>query len=125
MNKKEIVKEVLGLYVDRFMEQEKFDVRSNNESMDRERFMKYVEEPIVEMLPEVVSLINNPDEFIKIVQELIVSEGKIFQITFAEPFLDEFINALLFDMKKKKILNDECLASLKKEYSDRKINIYI
>ena len=48
-----------------------------------------------------------------------------FQIAFAEPFLDDFINILLFDMKKKKVLDKDKLDFLKKEYSKQKIEVYI
>lgn len=120
MTSKEIVKKVVGLYVEKSILQERLDMaKADKKSMDD------LEKQILEFLPEIVHIVEKSEKFIKIIKELIMENNEQFQIAFAEPFLDDFINILLFDMKKKKVLDKEKLDFLKREYSKQKIEIYI
>jgi len=120
MDSKEIVKKIVGLYVERSILQERLDMAKADKKL-----MDDLEKQILETLPEIVHLVEQPIEFINIIKELIVENNEQFQIAFAEPFLDDFINILLFDMKKKKVLDKDKLDFLKKEYSKQKIEVYI
>jgi len=120
MTSKEIVKKIVGLYVERSILQERLDMANADKNL-----MIDLEKQILELLPEIVHLVDQPEKFIKIIQELIAKNIEQFQIAFAEPFLDDFINILLFDMKKKKVLDKDKLDFLKKEYSKQKIEIII
>jgi hypothetical protein len=120
MDLKEIVKKIVSLYVERSILQEKLDMAKANKKL-----MDNLEKQILEALPEIVHIVEEPKEFINIIKQLISENNEQFQIAFAEPFLDDFINILLFDMKKKKVLDKDKLDFLKKEYSKQKIEIYI
>ena len=120
MNSKEIVKKIVDLYVERSILQEKLDMaKAKKESMES------LEQQILEALPEIVPIVNQPKKLIEILRELIAEDNEQFQIAFAEPLLDDFINILLFDMKKKKVLDEDKLDFLKKEYSKQKIEVDI
>tara|TARA_B100000315_G_C14350544_1_gene483784 strand:+ start:45 stop:407 length:363 start_codon:yes stop_codon:yes gene_type:complete len=120
MTSKETIKKIVDLYVERSILQERLDLAK----VDK-KSMEDLEKQILELLPEIIPLVDQTENFIKILQELIVENSEQFEIAFTEPFLDDFINILLFDMKKKKIIDKHKLDSLKKKYSEQKIEINI
>ena len=101
MTSKEIVKKVVELYVKRSRLGELIYVGNAGKTS-----MEYLEKQILESLPEIIPIVEKPEKFIKIMKELIMENNEQFQIAFAEPFLEDFISILLFDMKRKKVMDN-------------------
>ena len=81
------------------------------------------EKEILSVLPRVEEVMNEPKEFIKFLKELISKDTEKFQVSFAEPYLDDFINILLFDVKRKKTVDKKTLNKWKEIFSKEGIEI--
>ena len=117
---KEKLKEICELYFEKNILREKKDLSMpfDEEEIDE------IESKIKENSIEILQMLKN-ENFLKILKELIDENPEKFQISFAEPYDEDFINIVVFDLYKKKIISKENINELKSFYSDKNISISI
>ena len=87
-----------------------------------EREIEEVNNKIKENSKDIIKMLKNKD-FLKIIRELVNENAEKFQIAFAEPYDEDFINIVIFDLYIKKIISKGELNNLKKFYSNENISI--
>ena len=103
---KELVTRLVNLYVKRsYLNERHYGAERTGKGLDEiNEEIEKNENEISSTLPRVKELMNEPKEFINTVKGLISNDTERFQLSFAEPYLDDFLNILLFDVKRKKIV---------------------
>jgi hypothetical protein len=120
MKLKKLIEAAAGLYID----------LSSDEDLDKNEIPigKEVEDKqkqTLEILNEISKEIGKVKEFIKEGRKIVKENEDIFATSFAEPYFDDFLNVLLLDLNKKKVINEKEFKKLKKEYKGEDIDIYV
>lgn len=117
---KELIEQAAGLYIDLSSDEE-----VNPEEVPAGKEMKEKQEQAMNILKNVAKVLKDPKEFIKEGKKIVEDNEDIFATGFAEPYLDDFINLLLLDIYKKKIIEEKEFEKLKKDYEEEGIDVYV
>jgi len=79
----------------------------------------------LEDLKNVVKEVENVEEFIEQVKEAVKKNNKEFEKNFIEPYVDDFLNTLLLDLYKKKVVDKKKFEELKKKYKEKGIDVFV
>ena len=122
---KELVKLLANLYMKKsYLSESEYGAECAHKGLDDvKKEIETNENRIFSVLPKVKEIMNEPKEFIKLLKELIEKDTENFQVSFAEPYLDDFINILLFDIKRKKIIDEKTLGKWKETFTKEGIEI--
>lgn len=118
-NKKEI-REIVDLYCEKASLAENKDLSIPFDEKEIEEIDKKIKEKAKSILE-----IIKKDNFLVILKTLIKENPKKFQIYFAEPFDEEFINRVVFDLFSKKVISKKDINALKSFYLNKGLFIYI
>lgn len=122
---KEFVRMLVNLYVKRsHLGEREYGAEHTGKGLsDVKKEIEINENKILSILSKVKEVMNEPKKFIKFLKELIAKDTENFQVSFAEPYLDDFINILLFDVKREKIVDEKTLDRWKETFSKEGIEI--
>ncbi len=87
-------------------------------------YLKKKQEKNLEILKKSVSMIEDTETFVKEVKKVMQKNKKRYEKAFSEPIDEDFINILLYDLFKKKLIDKEKFEKLKKDLS-KHIEIYV
>jgi hypothetical protein len=117
----EKLRKLLGIYLDKSILIEKRDLGDSSFFMER---LEEVGLNIKNKLNEIINWIKLPKDFLELVKKLVTEEKIKLQLSFAEPYLEDFMNRVFLDLKKYNLLNDQELVKLKEEYSKEGVSFY-
>ncbi len=115
---KDLVKKTAFLYID-LSEGEDFSNVGYGEKLKKEQKNK------LDILKKVVKEVEQVEDFLVVLKEIVKEHKNEFAINFAEPYEDDFINILLLDLFKKKLIDKKKFGKLKEEYKKKGVDIYI
>lgn len=102
------------LYV---VEQQNRDVASVEKEINNNK------KEIENKLPKLLKTVAKPKNFVDILEKLEESDTDKFQVSFGQPVIEDFINILLFNMYRNRLVDKKNLDKLRKAYS--KVDIVI
>ncbi len=117
------VKKAVSLYIDRSFQSELIDTKPKKVKAEGQRQLKQTEKEINKILPKMRKWAEKSKDFIKILKQIEKDEER-FQFAFVEPVIEDFINILIFDLKRKRFIDDQELEKLRKAYKANKIVIH-
>src|SRR3989338_1929252 len=122
------VKKAVSLYIERSFQTEIIDneteIKNKKYVSEARNQSRQIEKEINTILPKIVEMVQNPKDFIKTLKQIEKQEKERFQLAFAGPVIEDFINILIFDLKRKKFIDDSGLERLRKAYKANKITIH-
>lgn len=119
MKLKKLIEIAAGLYIDLSSE----DV--NKEEIPIGKEVKSKQEQILKILNEIAKVIGDVKKFIKEGKKVVSENEDVFATSFVEPYFDDFLNVLLLDLHKKKIIDKKEFKKLKKGYEGEGVDIYV
>src|SRR3989344_2639868 len=115
--KREFVNKIIGMYRTRSMSMDYPDEKDwDIESIEE------INKEIKENANEIVKMLKD-DNFLIILRQLIEEDNGRFQVAFAEPYDEDIINIIIFDLYTKKVISKKEINELKSYYSDKNISI--
>ncbi len=115
---KKMIEKAASLYIDLTEDINPEDIAVGKEVEDRQKQM-------LKVLEDVKKEVKNPKKFIKEGMEVVKENEEAFSTSFIEPYFDDFLNVLLLDLYKKKIIDKKEFEKLKKEYGKEGVDIYV
>ena len=82
-----------------------------------------IDKEIKDNSSKIIKVLKDKD-FLEALRKFIKEDSDRFQVVFAEPYDEEVINCIIFDLWRKKIMSKKEVSALKVFYSDKKVSIY-
>lgn len=120
MNKKEeFLNKVIGWYrTKRILEENKdLSIPFDEKEIDE------IDNKIRDNSSKIIKMLKDKD-FLEALRKLINEQPDRFQVAFAQPYDEEVINCIVFDLWNKKTLTKKQINELKSVYSSKNISIY-
>jgi len=120
----ELVKNLVSLYMKRSYLIERVHMAGSVDSFNEAtKEIEKNNEAILSIFPKIKEVMGSPKEFVIFLKELIEKDTAEFGAAFAEPYLYDFINILLFDIKRKKLVDKETLDRWKEAFNEEGVEI--